>query len=49
MVDVGFWGGAVPGNIDQMAPLWDKGVFGLRLHKKCPNFMAEKTNGAEYL
>lgn len=29
-VDVGFWGGAVPGNIDQMAPLWDKGVFGFK-------------------
>ena len=29
-VDVGFWGGAVPSNIDQMAPLWDKGVFGFK-------------------
>ena len=29
-VVVGFWGGAVPGNIDQMAPLWDKGVFGFK-------------------
>ena len=29
-VDVGFWGGAVPGNIDQMAPLWERGVFGFK-------------------
>ena len=29
-VDVGLWGGAVPGNIDQMAPLWDRGVFGFK-------------------
>ena len=29
-VDVGFWGGAVPGNIDQLAPLWDRGVFGFK-------------------
>lgn len=29
-VNVGFWGGAVPGNINQMAPLWDKGVFGFK-------------------
>lgn len=29
-VDVGFWGGAVPDNIDQMGPLWDRGVFGFK-------------------
>ena len=29
-VDVGLWGGAVPGNIDQMAPLWERGVFGFK-------------------
>lgn len=26
--DVGFWGGAVPGNADDLEPLWDAGVFG---------------------
>ncbi len=30
MVDVGFWGGAVPGNLDDLAPLWDAGVFGFK-------------------
>jgi allantoinase len=29
-VDVGFWGGAVPGNIDQMAPLREHGVLGFK-------------------
>ena len=29
-VDVGFWGGAVPGNLDQLAPLHDAGVFGFK-------------------
>jgi len=30
MVDVGFWGGAVPGNLDDLAPLWEAGVFGFK-------------------
>ncbi len=30
MVDVGFWGGAVPGNVDDLAPLWEAGVFGFK-------------------
>ncbi|MCW2830492.1 MAG: allantoicase [Aeromicrobium sp.] len=30
MVDVGFWGGAVPGNIADLEPLWDAGVFGFK-------------------
>ncbi len=30
VVDVGFWGGAVPGNADQLAPLHDAGVFGVK-------------------
>ncbi len=30
MVDVGFWGGAVPGNLDDLEPLWDAGVFGFK-------------------
>lgn len=29
-VDVGFWGGAVPGNLDDLAPLHDAGVFGFK-------------------
>ncbi|GAB3171265.1 allantoinase AllB [Myceligenerans halotolerans] len=28
--DVGFWGGAVPGNVDDLEPLWDAGVFGFK-------------------
>lgn len=29
-VDVGFWGGAVPANLDQLAALHDAGVFGFK-------------------
>ncbi|WP_341976775.1 allantoinase AllB [Microbacterium sp. LWO13-1.2] len=29
-VDVGFWGGAVPGNLADLAPLHDEGVFGFK-------------------
>lgn len=29
-VDVGFWGGAVPGNESDLAPLYDAGVFGFK-------------------
>ncbi|MFF5259069.1 allantoinase AllB [Actinomadura viridis] len=29
-VDVGFWGGAVPGNVPSLAPLHDEGVFGFK-------------------
>ena len=29
-VDVGFWGGAVPGNVPQLRPLHDAGVFGFK-------------------
>ncbi len=29
-VDVGFWGGAIPGNTDQLRPLHDGGVFGFK-------------------
>lgn len=29
-VDVGFWGGAVPGNVPDLAPLDDEGVFGFK-------------------
>ncbi|MDF9716810.1 allantoinase AllB [Nocardioides sp. ChNu-99] len=30
MVDVGFWGGAVPGNVGDLEPLWDAGVLGFK-------------------
>jgi allantoinase len=29
-IDVGFWGGAVPGNIPDLRPLYDAGVFGFK-------------------
>lgn len=29
-VDVGFWGGAIPGNTDQLRPLHEDGVFGFK-------------------
>lgn len=30
MVDTGFWGGAVPGNLADLEPLWEAGVFGFK-------------------
>lgn len=29
-VDVGLWGGAVPGNLDDLAALWERGVYGFK-------------------
>jgi allantoinase len=29
-VDVGFWGGVVPGNVPELRSLWDAGVFGFK-------------------
>jgi allantoinase len=29
-VDVGFWGGVVPGNVAELRPLWESGVFGFK-------------------
>lgn len=29
-VDVGFWGGAIPGNTGDLRPLYDEGVFGFK-------------------
>ena len=29
-VDVGFWGGAVPGNVGELTPLHEAGVFGFK-------------------
>lgn len=30
VINVGFWGGAVPGNLDQLRPLHEAGVFGFK-------------------
>ncbi len=30
LVDVGFWGGVVPGNAAELRPLWEAGVFGFK-------------------
>lgn len=30
MVDLGFWGGAIPGNVADLEPLWEAGVFGFK-------------------
>ncbi|MFI5056685.1 MAG: allantoinase AllB [Candidatus Acidiferrales bacterium] len=29
-VDVGFWGGVVPGNVAELRPLWEAGLFGFK-------------------
>jgi len=29
-VDVGFWGGVVPGNVQELRPMWDAGAFGFK-------------------
>jgi allantoinase len=29
-VDAGFWGGVVPGNLQELRPLWREGVFGFK-------------------
>jgi allantoinase len=45
-VDVGFWGGVVPGNVAELRPLWDEDVFGF----KCflvPSGVAEFTHVVE--
>ena len=50
-VDVGFWGGAVPGNKADLRPLHDEGVFGFKcflLHSgvdEFPHLDAEETGG----
>src|SRR5207302_1591681 len=30
VVDVGFWGGAIPGNVKDLRPLYEAGVFGFK-------------------
>ena len=45
-VDTGFWGGVVPGNLAEIGPLWESGVFGF----KCflvPSGVEEFANVAE--
>jgi allantoinase len=42
-VDVGFWGGAIPGNVPNLRPLHDAGVFGFKcflLHSGVDEFPA---------
>ena len=29
-MDVGFWGGVIPGNIQELLPMWEAGVFGFK-------------------
>ena len=29
-MDVGFWGGAVSGNVAELAPMWEEGVYGFK-------------------
>jgi allantoinase len=42
-IDVGFWGGVVPGNENDLAPLWDAGVFGFKAFL-VPSGVAEFAN-----
>jgi allantoinase len=47
-VDVGFWGGAIPGNADQLAKLHAEGVFGVKcflLDSGVPEFPPLDTEG----
>ena len=49
-VDVGFWGGAVPGNIAQLRPLHEAGVLGFKcflLHSGVDEFPALTADGVE--
>lgn len=41
LVDVGFWGGAVPGNVENLAAVHEAGVFGFKcflIHSGVPEF-----------
>jgi allantoinase len=49
-VDVGFWGGAVPGNVASLRPLHEAGVFGFKcflLHSGVDEFPPLDTAGLE--
>ena len=39
-VDVGFWGGVIPGNLAELGPLWDLGVLGFKAFM-CPSGIDE--------
>jgi allantoinase len=39
-VDVGFWGGVIPGNLAELGPLWDAGVLGFKAFM-CPSGIDE--------
>ncbi|HEX6367945.1 MAG TPA: allantoinase AllB [Longimicrobium sp.] len=45
-VDVGFWGGVVPENLEQLEPLWDAGVLGFKCFL-CPSGVDEFGHVAE--
>lgn len=45
-VDAGFWGGVVPGNEEQLEPLWDAGVLGFKCFL-CPSGVDEFGHVAE--
>lgn len=45
-VDVGFWGGAVPGNVEQLAPLVHAGVLGFKCFL-CPSGVEEFAHVSE--
>ncbi|MGI8646212.1 MAG: allantoinase AllB [Nocardioides sp.] len=50
VVDVGFWGGAIPGNLDDLAALHDSGVFGFKcflLDSGVPEFPALDADGLD--
>ncbi|GAA1903112.1 allantoinase AllB [Streptantibioticus ferralitis] len=49
-VDVGFWGGAVPGNVKDLQPLYEAGVFGFKcflLHSGVDEFPQLSPAGLE--
>ncbi|HWD03401.1 MAG TPA: allantoinase AllB [Amycolatopsis sp.] len=49
-VDVGFWGGAIPGNLAELRPLHDAGVFGFKcflLHSGVDEFPPLDAEGLE--
>ena len=49
-IDVGFWGGAVPGNVDDLAQLHEAGVFGFKcflLDSGVPEFPALDAAGLD--
>ena len=41
-VDVGFWGGAIPGNVDDLRGLHDAGVFGFKCFLPTPGWTSSR-------